>query len=189
MIAEKKILVVLGSVLLIGVASCSSEESGVAELQHSELPMASESGSSNETSAAPVSQSIEPCELLSVNDLVGYGDFNEGEYEEVGEARTCYWQLSSKGGVEGFIVSLNVRDSQSVDSVNDVGGGIDEYEVDGRAAARVANPRFGDCTIALAVDSQSRVDVVINGLSSVDESCPIAEDVAGLVEPHLPEIP
>ncbi len=189
MIAKKNILVVLGSVLLSGIAGCSSEEPGVAEPQNSDFPKATEPGLSNETSVAPVSQSIEPCELLSVNDLVGYGDFSEGEYEEVGGARTCYWQLSSKGGVEGFIVSLNVRDAQNVDSVNDVGGGIDEYDVDGRAAARVSNPRFGDCTIALAIDSQSRVDVVVNGLSSVDESCPVAEEVAGMVEPRLPELP
>jgi hypothetical protein len=186
MIAKKSALVVLSAALLGGIAGCSSEESGFAESGNSNFPTP---GSSSETSDVAISQSVEPCDLLSVGDLIGYGDFSEGEYEEVGGARTCYWQLSSKGGVEGFIVSLNVRDAQNVDSMNDVGGGVDKYDIGGRVAARVVNPQFGDCTIALAIDSQSRVDVVVNGLSSVDDSCPVAEEVAGKVEPRLPELP
>lgn len=179
------------AVVLVSVLSgCSSEDPGIAEPASSvsKIPTVSSSAVPDENSAAPASRVLEPCELLSASDLAEYGEFSDGEYKELAGARSCSWQLSNRGGVDGFVVALNVRDSQSVDTMNDVGGGVDEYDINGRAVARAANPRFYDCTIGVEVDARSRVDVTVNGLSSTDETCSIAEDVARLVEPRLPEV-
>lgn len=63
--------------------------------------------------------------------------------------------------------------------------GIDKCDINGRPAARVANPQFHDCMVGVETDARSRVDVAVNGLSGVDETCPIAGEVARLIEPRL----
>ncbi|WP_425273069.1 DUF3558 domain-containing protein [Saccharomonospora piscinae] len=173
----------------MGVLSgCSSETPGVAEPPES-TPEVTSSAPASDGNSVPRSRELEPCDLLSVGDLDEYGAFEDGEYKDLGSARSCSWQLSNEGGVDGFVVALNVRDSQNVDSMNDVGAGIKNLNIDGRTAARVENPRYGDCTVGIEIDAQSRVDVTVNGLSSTEESCPIAEDVARVMEPRLPAVP
>jgi hypothetical protein len=84
-------------------------------------------------------------------------------------------------------VSVDVRDKQGTDTVNDMGGGIQRGEVNGRTAVRIPDPGGATCTLALAVSSASRVDVGVVGPYDTNESCKIATDVAYLVEPKLPK--
>lgn len=177
------------AVLLIGVVGCSTVEEGSAtpnvapnSQQSSTAPLGSNPNDS-------ISLSVDPCELTSVEDLNAYGEFINVGPREAGGARSCVFQRSSRGGNQGFVVALNVRDAQSLDTVADVGGGVTKTDVNGRAAARSANPDLGDCTFAMEIDEQSRIDVSVNGLSSIEDTCPIAEGVAHLIEPRLPQVP
>lgn len=173
-------------VLPLVITACSAEKSGVAEPKTSE----SVDDAAVATSSPMVnSDSIDPCKILSSQDLAKYGEF-QSEYEEVGSARSCFWQRSAKGNQEVSTFSLNVRDSNGLDAVNDVGGGIVEGEVNGRRAAVAKNPRSGSCTVALEINDGSRIDVTIT--TSPDqgmEECQFGQEIAYLVEPRLPDVP
>ncbi len=174
---------------LVGVGGCSTVEPGNAEPKVTSSVRQSFPASSDSTPNAPVSLSVDPCGLINVQDLDAYGKFIEVGPRESGGARSCVFQRSARGGNESIVVALNVRDSQGVETVADVGGGVVETDVNGRTAARSANPDLGDCTFAMEIDDRSRIDVSVNGLSSTDETCPIAEGVSRLLEPRLPEVP
>jgi len=61
--------------------------------------------------------------------------------------------------------------------------------VNQRPAVTTEDPKTGDCTLAVEISDSSRIDVTILGEDGAGDSCGIAEVIAGLVEPHLPEIP
>lgn len=146
------------------------------------------SASPSTSSASQVSLSIDSCELLSVEDMDEVGEF-ESKYKEGGGARSCFWQESSAGGGDVFTFVLSVRDSQGIDAVNDIGGGVDLDEVNQRPAVTTQDPKTGDCTLAMKLSGSSRVDVTVLGEDGSDDSCDIAKVIAGMFEPRLPAIP
>ncbi|TLW90359.1 DUF3558 domain-containing protein [Saccharomonospora piscinae] len=181
-------LFMVGVLPLLICSGCASGEQGFAQPK---TPMATSSSGTTTTglsSAAPVSASIDPCDLLSSEDLAEAGNF-EPKYDEGGGARSCYWQRSGADGGDGFTFAVNVRDAQSVDTVKDLGAGLVNLEVNERPAVISKKPKFGDCTLALKLDEQSRVDVAIPGEDETDEACEVAETIAGMIEPRLPGIP
>lgn len=182
---------VFTAIALAAFASgCASGERGIAEPGVSETASRGSSGDSAVPSTTePISLAIDPCGLLSADDLADYGKF-EAEERQIGSARSCFWQRSSKGHQEVSTFSLNVRDSQSVETVNDVGGGVVEGEVNGRPAAVAEDPQNGSCTIAMKLDDNSRIDVTITTPPNRDEgSCEFGKEVAYLIEPRLPAVP
>lgn len=179
--------VAVAALLLGAVSGCSEKEQGHAQSQA--LP----NGSSNDTStamptaSASIGSSLEPCDLLSAEDLAEAGKF-ESRYEEGGGARSCYWQNSFENGGDGFTFTVSVRDEQSIEQMNDLGAGVQRIEVNQRPAAVSKNAEFRSCTVGMKLDDVSRVDVGVPRTEE-DDACEIAEVIAGLVEPHLPEIP
>lgn len=180
---------IAAAVTLLAVASgCAEKESGHAEPQ---ISPGGSSGGVQTTSANPSGQlslSIDPCELVSEEDLVEVGKF-EKEYEEAAGARTCYWQHTFENGGDGFGFAVGVRDSQSIETVNDNGSGVHSDEVNQRPAVWTVDPKFDDCVFAMKVDEVSRVDITVSGDSESNDSCEVAEVIAGMVEPRLPELP
>ncbi|TLW93872.1 DUF3558 domain-containing protein [Saccharomonospora piscinae] len=170
------------TLLSLGVSGCSSEKQGVAEPGPS--PSVSSSEKTIPSSVVPVSASIDPCELISAADLADIGKF-ESEYREGGAARSCYWGHSFENGGDGFGFGVSVRDAQTIESVNDNGGGLQSADINQRPAVSTEDPNSGDCTFAMKIDDLSRVDVTVTG----EDGCEIAEVIAGLVEPRLPDIP
>lgn len=190
MCTRKKLHKVAAAIaVLAGAVGCSTTEEGSATPNVTSTLEQSSSTPLESPTHASLSLSVDPCELTSVEDLNTYGEFIDVGPREAGDARSCVFQQSARGGNQSFVVALNVRDTQSVDTVADVGGGVTKTEVNGRTAARSANPNLGDCTFAMEIDDQSRIDVSVNGLSSIDDTCPIAEGVARLIEPRLPKVP
>lgn len=175
--------------LLSTVSSCSSTESGVANSQNSSTSVSSSEVHTVSSSVPePDSSSIDPCGLLSEEDLAEVGKF-ESEYQEGGGARYCVWREGFEYGGGGFTFSVGVRDAQGINDINDIGGGVEQIKVNQRPAAKTEDPKTGDCMLAVMIGESSRVDVTILGEDGGGDSCGIAEVIAGLVEPHLPEIP
>ena len=174
--------------LLPTVSGCSTTESGFANSQTSSSVSPGETQTTVSSSAKPSSSLIDPCELLSEEDLAEVGKF-KSEYKEGGGARYCVWQEDFESSGSGFSFSVGVRDFQGIDAVNDIGGGVNPTEVNQRPAVTTEDPKTGDCTLAVEISDSSRIDVTILGEDGAGDSCEIAEVIAGLVEPHLPEIP
>lgn len=143
----------------------------------------------NTPPAEPVSTSIDPCTLLDPEqDLTTYGQFKEPQYKELAGARSCSWQRAKANPLdESLLIGLDIRDGQTVKTMNDVGGGVNPGEINGRPAAEAPSPQYHECTLGLGLDDQSRIDVGIVGPDDVNDACQVARDIAYLIEPRLPD--
>ncbi|WP_085978115.1 DUF3558 domain-containing protein [Saccharomonospora glauca] len=180
----KRTGLVASLLLFAAVSACSEGERGIAEPQQSSVSVSGEASEAASTSSGPASLSIDPCELLTADDLAEVGEF-EKEYMEGGGARSCRWQETFESGGNGFTFGLSVRDAQGIDTVKDIGNGLKQDEVNQRPTVSTQDPMSGDCTLALKLSDSSRVDVTVLG----EGGCEIAEVIAGMVEPRLPELP
>ncbi len=180
---------VVAALVLMGSSGCSRQEAGFAE---SKSPSGASGVSSPLASASsparPVSLSINPCGLVSEEDLAEVGKF-EKKYQEAASARTCYWQHTFENGGDGFGFAVGVRDSQSIEAVNDNGSGVHSDEVNQRPSVWTVDPKFDDCVFSMKVDEGARVDITVAGDSESNDSCEVAKVIAGMVEPRLPELP
>lgn len=177
----------VAAVLLVSTAGCSDTEEGHAEPPNPTGGLSSAASATVSPSPTAIGPTLEPCELLSTDDLAQVGEFSS-QYKEEGGARSCHWQNSMKNGGDGFTFAVSVRDAQSVDVMNDNGAGVQSIEVNQRPAAVSKNAAYGSCTVGLKLDEISRVDVSVPRTEE-DDACEIAEVIAGMVEPHLPAIP
>jgi hypothetical protein len=187
-VTSKRVRIAAAVAVIAFSSGCSEKQSGHAEPQLS--PGGSSGGAQTTSASRPeqVSLSIDPCELITEEDLAEVGKF-EKEYEEAAGARTCYWQHTFENGGDGFGFAVGVRDSQSIETVRDNGSGVHSDEVNQRPSVWTVDPQFDDCVFAMKIDDVSRVDVTVSGSSESNDSCEIAEVIAGMVEPRLPELP
>jgi hypothetical protein len=122
-----------------------------------------------------------------VSDLTQYGTFSGPDTENLGGARVCGFQRTRQSASDKELgVSINVRDTQGIDTVTDIGGGKTTGHLNGRTAIEAPAPAQGGCLMALAVGDNARVDVSITA-DSAEEACSVAEKVADVVEPKLPK--
>lgn len=182
------LLPTLAAVVLVA-SGCTNEEPGVAEPGPPSGSSMTTSGTSQE-STEPLSASVDPCAVITPEeDFKQYGNFSPRQEtsEDMASARVCSWKRDKQDPLDDrLIIGLAVRDDQSVDTVNDVGGGVNTGLINKREAAEAPNPVTGGCTLAVAIEDHSRVD--INVLSEdVNDACDIAREVAYLVEPRLPK--
>jgi hypothetical protein len=186
-----------GPVLLLfaaaafGLAGCSNSEAG------NPVPSAGGPSSSADSGSAPstapssaggssaATTSIQPCSLLSASDLAEYGTFTGPTERELGGARACsFLRKLESASDKGLTVSIGIRDTQGISSVNDPGGGKESASVNGRDAVKAKGTSA--CLVALGVGDKARVDVSVTS-DSTDEACAAADKIAGVVEPKLPK--
>lgn len=180
---------IAAAALLLCVASgCSAKEQGHAEPQTSPTNSSDDVRTTTPAPSSSISSSIDPCDLLTAEDLAEAGEF-EPTYKEQGGARACHWQKSVQDGGDAFTFAVSVRDSQSIETVNDNGGGIHEDEVNQRPSVWTVDPKFDDCAFVMKLDDVSRLDVTVPGDPGSDNSCKVAKGIASMVEPNLPELP
>lgn len=170
----------------IAATACSPTDEG----------QAAPSPSSNSSSSPPMSPSasggdspsladIDPCSLLSSDELSSLGNFPEGKPENVGSARTCGFKKERQKTTDpGLDLGVNIREEQGIGDAQDMGMGIDRTEANGRELAQIPGP--GGCTIAIGVSDTSRVDIVVVGDEGTQQACNDADKVAAIVEPKLP---
>jgi hypothetical protein len=182
--------IAISAAAVLSLTACSGEEGGAAlpvesftsapPSQPSGGPSAPDQGTEAPTAA------LEPCSLLSADDLAEFGDFKDGVQNDGGGARGCeYDRKIENASDDADAVGVNIRDSQGVDEVRDIGEGVQTGTVAGGRKA-VMTSGNGGCLIALAVGENSRVDVgTVAGTE--ERACQIADAVAKIVEPQLPE--
>jgi hypothetical protein len=129
------------ALLLASIAGCSAEGSGVAQSAFASGATSASSSTSVLSQQGPISVFMDPCKLISAEELSDYGDF-EPKYEEGEAGRSCYWQESASGGGDVFTFALSLRDAQSVETVQDNGAGVQRIEVNQRPAAVSKNAEF-----------------------------------------------
>jgi hypothetical protein len=183
----ERIAVVSAFLLLVTVSGCSATENGLASPRISASSSPGEVQTTAPSTAEPNTTTLDPCALITAEELAEVGDF-ESEYKEGGGARYCVWQEGFESGGSGFSFSVGVRDSQGIDTVNDIGGGVHPTAVNQRPAVTTEDPKSGDCTLAVEVSDSSRVDVTVLGEDGDGDSCGIAKVIAEIFEPRLPEL-
>jgi hypothetical protein len=176
---------VLAIIALTGTA-CNDTSEGFAT---SGPETSSQRTSSTSGSSRPDNASVDPCSLLdATSDLSEVGTFEGPTRKDRAGARSCVWQLERDNPAgEGLVIALDVRDDQTVDSLTDVGGGVQPGAINDRTAAEAPDPASNDCTLAIALTESSRIDVGIAAMDDVNAACEVAREVAYLVEPRLPK--
>lgn len=179
--------VVAGAFLLAG---CTSTQTGTASPANSASSAPTSGSSATPDQGSATTASLEPCTLLTADEVGSYASFGPAKEQKLGKARVCsYEHRTATASEEGLGIGVAVRDDAPVDSVNDVGGGVKDLQINGRKAkeARGTESLVG-CTVALAVGDGARVDVNVTSVRTTDKACQIAEDVATkIVEPKLPK--
>lgn len=177
----------LFAVSLFALSGCSGEEPGNALPTDSAASTESPSaGNTRSPQTDAPTASLDACSLLGPTDLAEFGTFGDGEPKQLGGAHGCsfYKELDSASD-DTLTIGVAIRDSQGVDEVRDQGNGTETGTVSsGREAAQTSGGSA--CLIALAVGENSRVDIGVTA-THADKTCEIADAVAKIVEPKLPE--
>jgi hypothetical protein len=180
------LVAVIASALCL--AGCASETPGDATPGDTgnggslpSFPEGTETETTTEPSEEPGSgtEDLEPCELLSAQDLAALGLPDEPDEQDIGPARSCQWQASGSHTVTiGVMDALSIGDvvSATTPQPKDVGSHQAVQYTDGA----------GLCAIAMPVTDSSRVDV--SGVAGGDDAkaCDVANQAAELIEPKLP---
>lgn len=187
LLARAVLPVAAGAFLLAG---CTSSQNGTASPANSESSAPTSAGSTSADPGSASTASLEPCTLLSASDVSAYNTFDAPKEQKLGGARVCSYQhKTASASEEGMGIGVAIRDDASLDSTNDVGGGVKDFQVNGRKAkeARATAGAVG-CTVALGVGEGARVDVNVTSVETTEKACQVAEDVATkVVEPKLPK--
>lgn len=185
---KRSALLVAVTALAIGLAGCSSETPGNAtpgdDANGGSVPSFPEGSTTTDTppetsTGGSGTADLQPCDLLSAEDLSALDLPASGEENELGPARTCQWQTSGSHTVSvGVIDELGIDDVQSDSPPEPVTvGSHDAVQYVGVV---------GTCGVAIAVTESSRVDVLGTAGGDMTKACEVANQAAELVEPKLP---
>lgn len=173
---------------VVGLVACGVPTNGVA------TPAVKASrGGSAPTSEAPAGASasplasIQPCKVLSQAVL----DQLQVHFTKSGEdsARYCdYQKLVDENGNNGWTIGVDVRDDQSLDSVNTDGYTVTSDPIGSHQAKELtAMPDVrGSCITVLGVGPTARVDLTANATTDTQQACQVVHIMAEAVEPDLP---
>lgn len=168
----------LFAVALFGLAACNNSTSGTATPGGGSGP----TGGTGSVSTA----SLQPCDLISTSDATQLQLTETGAVNE-GAARACKWSKPVDiNGQNGFAVEVGIRDSQSLDSINSTGYTVTQDNIGSHQGKQASLDIGGSCFVALGVGGSARVDVQVAGGTDTSSSCQFANEVAKVVEPHLP---
>ncbi|WP_340685875.1 DUF3558 family protein [Amycolatopsis coloradensis] len=181
----KKLCVLPLAAAALVLAACSSEKPGSASPAPSAPPAQTGGSSSAPATGGGDTKSIDPCSLLSAADLSSYGTFKDPVTLNEGGARACQFSKEAASASDSLTVSVDLRDTQNIDSVNDGGNGKTTGNVNGRKAVLVPKPPSG-CLMALELTASARADVLVDA-TDPKQACEVAEKVADTVEPKLPK--
>lgn len=177
----------------LGLAGCSGEPGSASPTT---APANTTTGPTTPGPADAPTASLDPCELLDIatldREFAEYRPFQEDDRNvpggrSIAGARACDWETDLDRATnlrQAMGISIGVRDDLGVKDARDAGGGVNRGKLaSGREAAQMPSPPEG-CIMALAVGESSRVDVVID---APKQACGIAEAIADLIEPKLPD--
>jgi Protein of unknown function (DUF3558) len=175
---------------VIGLAGCASGSAGGAADGEAADGVFPEDSASAQERAEPTEQvesgtsALQPCELLTAEDLTALDLPTETEEISLGPARGCQWQRPHTADKVGGTVTLAIMDALSIDEV--VSDTAPKPLTVGSHDAMRYTDGAGGCGISIAVTESSRVDVFGTSDGNLKRGCKIAKRAAELVEQHLP---
>jgi hypothetical protein len=129
---------------------------------------------------------LEPCDLLSSEEVGRLGLGYPGEEERVGGADTCSWYVSGNGGA-----SAGIRPDQGIDDLNYKGDHAVPTKIGKYDATRIEAPLNAKyiCHVVISTSKSSTVQVIatIDAVSTdTAAACDRATKTAELIAPKLP---
>lgn len=129
---------------------------------------------------------LQPCNLVSGSEQTQLQVSQSQSGTESG-ARYCAWQRPvDASGQNGYVVSVDLRDSQGMDSVNTGGYDVTSETVGKHQGKQLKATASAGCIVVIGVSATSRVDVTATDGTATTSSCQIANQLANVVEPQLP---
>lgn len=185
------LLVAVFAICVIGLAGCApGSAGGAAGAEGTDDGVFPEDSPSAQEGAEPTEQAksgtsaLQPCELLTAEDLAALDLPTETEEISLGAARGCQWQRPHTADKVGGTVTLAIMDALSIDEV--VSHTNPKPLTVGSHDAMRYTDSIGGCGISIAVTESSRVDVFGTSDGNLKRGCKIAKRAAELVEQHLP---
>ena len=167
---------------VLGVAACTNSTTG----NGTPAPPTntSQPGNSSPT-GSPGLASIQPCDLLSANDL-SQNQLGSPTPENVGGARTCRWLNTTANNGDGYSIGVGIRESQGINTASTDTDTVTPDNIGNHPGRQLQSTISGTCVIAIGVTNSSRVDVTVNAGTDPIQGCQLANQFAKLVEPNLP---
>ncbi|WP_166462511.1 DUF3558 family protein [Amycolatopsis acidicola] len=183
-------ILVAASALALGLAGCSSPETGTPSPVSSQTVAPAGSSTSDSGGNNPVA-TLQACDLLTDQEAAQFKAQAPGKPESTdasGAASTCQRNGRSVDDNSTSFTIL-VRPDQGLDAVNTSGGTASKGNVNGRPAVQFMSSVGAKCLVALGVTASARVDVtyVIGAGTNATEACQSASQIANIVEPKLPK--
>lgn len=190
----RSVVAALGTIALLATG-CSGDEPGTAspgELNEAS-PSSSEQGSSVKVSPSnsPGLSGLDPCAILSTSELSVIGSFEEGSGRPTESGRLCEWKEQRSSDGVSSTLTVTVREGVNLDSVRDIGSGLQKgiTEGSGRALVRTYSTEQTGCLVVMAVSQQERVEVALSELSGSfgsEQACEMVDQIVEIIDPKLP---
>lgn len=166
----------------LGLAACTSTTTGSGTPTTSSVPSAAPS--SRSTGATLIA--TQPCDLVA-DSVLQQNHLVRQDLPPAPGARSCTWQRTTDAQTPGFVLGVDVRDSQGLADINTGGLTLTDDPV-GHHQGKLVQQSSGDtCFVAIGVTPTSRVDVTVSSSDAdATRSCALANRFAKVVEPKLP---
>lgn len=173
----KRVVILVGITgMLISIAACTAERIPGSGAASSADPSPNSTPSPSSTGTfLPYN---DPCTLLSSSDLQELGSSTPPSRDDLVSSHGCSFDTTNAS------IDVGVRINAGLAAFQANGGKITTMTVGDHQAKEVLD-RTDSCVIALGVTNTSRVDVTVTA-DKETEACPIAQQVAHLIEPKLP---
>ncbi|WP_235039132.1 DUF3558 family protein [Kibdelosporangium aridum] len=138
------------------------------------------SGTNNPGANASPIKGLDPCTLLSADEASAFGAAAGTRKDGLSDAvRGCRWTASGQYSIQVDLFDEN--------GINDVEATGEKKPVPTVGKHQAIQFLYGpSCTISLAINETSRVDVAVASGNDTTKACGIAMQVAQKVEPKLP---
>jgi hypothetical protein len=165
-------------VTLLDLAGCADTTTG------SGIPasVADTTQPGNSATGGPGLASIQPCDLLSSSDA-SQNQLGAPTTDNGSGARGCTWQNTTANNGDGYVVGVDIRDSQGIKDINTDGYSVTTDNIGSHPGRQLQSTISSSCDIVIGVTNSSRVDVVVAGSN---QGCQFANQYAKLIEPNLP---
>ncbi|MGW5051022.1 DUF3558 family protein [Actinokineospora sp. NPDC004072] len=183
---RKSLLAIAAATAALAVA-CSTTTPGDPVRQ----PASGDTGSGNQNQPTTAEQAgdsplaaIDPCDLLTASGRSAMEVTGEAQDREQGGARYCQWRVRKGSVADSYTIAVGVWERVGVgQAVSD--RALRPLQVNSREAVEGVGVGGASCFVALAVTETSRVDAAVVG-DDGEKLCPVALELAQLVEPELP---
>jgi hypothetical protein len=168
---------------VVGLSSCSSQQSGSPTAEAS--PTTATSAPSSTAGADPLA-SVDPCSLVTASELSGNG-LQPGNTVTAPGGRACRWERPDDGAtIDGYVLQVVIYDTAGIDQLNTQGGTVSDYSV-GKYHGKLFQDTAGNnCVVSLGTSDTSRVDIYVNSRLGLDTGCTVVKGVAPAIVSHFP---